>query len=139
MFENVKWIFVQYVGESFSNGFEEYVSEDGKYCKQIWDDGFIEIFKCGQCHNKILSNCIQFFVLDYRMKLQYNIIKKSKGVHTMMIRSNKRKKFSLKYRLEKWFYEDSLNHLVLILKGVGMLLICLIGFALICILPALFH
>lgn len=47
MLENVKWIFVQYVGESFSNGFEEYISEDGKYCKQIWDDGFIEIFKCG--------------------------------------------------------------------------------------------
>ena len=22
--ENVKWVFVQYVGESFSNGFEEY-------------------------------------------------------------------------------------------------------------------
>jgi hypothetical protein len=45
--ENVKWIFVQYVGESFSNGFEEYVSEDGSLCKQIWDDGYIEIFKCG--------------------------------------------------------------------------------------------
>ena len=26
---------------------EEYISEDGKYCKQIWDDGYIEIFKCG--------------------------------------------------------------------------------------------
>ena len=45
--ENVKWVFVQYVGESISNGFEEYISEDGKYCKQIWDDGYIEIFKCG--------------------------------------------------------------------------------------------
>ena len=43
--KNVKWIFVQYVGESISNGFEEYVSEDGLFCKQIWDDGFIEIFK----------------------------------------------------------------------------------------------
>ena len=47
MFKNIKWVFVQYVGESFSNGFEEYISEDGKYCKQIWDDGYIEIFKCG--------------------------------------------------------------------------------------------
>ena len=45
--ENVKWVFVQYVGESISNGFEEYISEDRKYCKQIWDDGYIEIFKCG--------------------------------------------------------------------------------------------
>lgn len=45
MTENVKWIFVQYVGESISNGYEEYVSEDGSFCKQIWDDGYIEIFK----------------------------------------------------------------------------------------------
>ena len=36
MTKNVKRIFVQYVGESFSNGFEEYVSEDGSLCKQIW-------------------------------------------------------------------------------------------------------
>lgn len=43
--KNVKWIFLQYVGESISNGFEEYVSEDGSLCKQIWDDGYIEIFK----------------------------------------------------------------------------------------------
>ena len=43
--KNVKWIFIQYVGESFSNGYEEYVSEDGSLCKQIWDDGFIEIFE----------------------------------------------------------------------------------------------
>lgn len=45
MTENVKWNFVQYVGESISNGYEEYVSEDGLFCKQVWDDGFIEIFK----------------------------------------------------------------------------------------------
>ena len=38
MTKNVKWIFAQYVGESFSNGYEEYVSEDGSLCKQIWDD-----------------------------------------------------------------------------------------------------
>ena len=139
MFENVKWIFVQYVGESFSNGFEEYVSEDGKYCKQIWDDGFIEIFKCGQCYSKILSNCIQLFVLDYRMKLQYNIIKKSKGVYTMMERSRRNRKFSLKYRIEKWFYEDSLNHLILALKGIGMFITLAVGFALITYGPALFY
>ena len=43
--KNVKWIFIQYVGESISNGYEEYTSEDGSLCKQIWDDGFIEIFE----------------------------------------------------------------------------------------------
>ena len=43
--KNVKWIFIQYVGESISNGYEEYISEDGSLCKQIWDDGYIEIFK----------------------------------------------------------------------------------------------
>lgn len=139
MFENVKWVFVQYVGESFSNGFEEYISEDGKYCKQIWDDGFIEIFKCGQCYNKILSNCIQFFVLDYKMKLQYNIIKKSKGVYTMMERSRRNHKFSLKYRIEKWFYEDSKNYLILTLKGIGMFITLAVGFALITYGPALFY
>jgi len=32
-------------GGSGANGFEEYVSEDGLFCKQIWDDGYIEIFK----------------------------------------------------------------------------------------------
>ena len=40
MTENVK-----YVGELFSNGFEEYISEDGLFCKQVWNDGYIEIFK----------------------------------------------------------------------------------------------
>lgn len=45
--KNIKWIFIQYVGESFSNGYEEYISEDGLFCKQVWDDGYIEIFKCG--------------------------------------------------------------------------------------------
>lgn len=138
MSENVKWIFVQYVGESISNGFEEYISEDGKYCKQIWDDGYIEIFKCGQCYNKISSNCIQTFVLDFIINLQYNIIKKSKGVYTMMERSCHNRKFSLKYRIEKWFYEDSLNHLTLALKSIGMTITLLVGFALISIGPALF-
>lgn len=74
--ENVKWIFVQYVGESISNGFEEYISEDGKYCKQIWDDGYIEIFKCSQCYNIISSNFHHFFALALLVILRYNIIKK---------------------------------------------------------------
>lgn len=57
----------------------------------------------------------------------------------MMERSRYRNnRFSLKYRIEKWFYEDSLNHLILILKGVGMMITLLVGFALISIGPALF-
>ena len=56
----------------------------------------------------------------------------------MMIRSNKRNKFSVKYRIEKWFYEDSLNHLILALKGIGMFITLVVGFALISIGPALF-
>lgn len=57
----------------------------------------------------------------------------------MMIRSNRSHKFSIKYRIEKWFYEDSLNHLILALKGLGMMVTILAGFALIFIGPALFH
>lgn len=57
----------------------------------------------------------------------------------MMIRTNKRNRFSIKYRIEKWFYEDSLNHLILVLKGIGMMVTILVGFALISIGPALFH
>lgn len=62
----------------------------------------------------------------------------SKGVDTMMERSRKNRKFSFKYRIEKWFYEDSLNHLTLALKGFGMTITLLVGFALISIGPALF-
>ena len=137
MFENVKWIFVQEV-QVGPFWFEEYLSEDETLVKKVWYDGEIEIFKHGQYHNKISSNCIQFFALDYRIKLQYNIIKKSKGVYTMMERSCRNRKFSFKYRIEKWFYEDSLNHLILTLKGLGMLITLLVGFALISIGPALF-
>jgi hypothetical protein len=56
----------------------------------------------------------------------------------MMERSCRNRKFSLKYRIEKWLYEDSLNHLILTLKGLGMLITLLVGFALISIGPALF-
>lgn len=56
----------------------------------------------------------------------------------MMERSRKNRKFSFKYRIEKWFYEDSLNHLILTLKGLGMFITLLAGFALISIGPALF-
>ena len=57
----------------------------------------------------------------------------------MMERTNKRRKFSLKYRIEKWFYEDSLHHLAIIFKTMGFLVIGLIGFALLFIGPALFY
>lgn len=57
----------------------------------------------------------------------------------MMIRSNKSRKFSMKYRIEKWFYEDSKKHLILALQGVGMFITLVVGFALITIAPALFH
>lgn len=57
----------------------------------------------------------------------------------MMIRSSRNHKFSVKYRIEKWFYEDSKKHLILALKGVGMSITLVVGFALITIAPALFH
>lgn len=56
-----------------------------------------------------------------------------------MKRSNRSKKFSLSYRIEKWFYEDSLKHFLLFFKTIGFLILGLFGLASICILPALFH
>ena len=37
----------KYVGryEAVGFGFDEYVSADGTHCKQVWDDGFVEIFE----------------------------------------------------------------------------------------------
>lgn len=57
----------------------------------------------------------------------------------MMERSRRNRKFSLKYRIEKWFYEDSKNHLILALKGIGMFITLAVGFALITYGPALFY
>lgn len=31
--------------ESMGFGFDEYISEDGKQCKQVWDDGYEETFE----------------------------------------------------------------------------------------------
>jgi hypothetical protein len=50
----------------------------------------------------------------------------------------RKQKFSLKYRIEKWFYEDSIRHIKKLICGIGMLLICAFGFAMISIVPALF-
>ena len=44
MTKEIKWIWVQSVIVSY-NGFNEYVSEDGKLCKQEWLDGYVEIFE----------------------------------------------------------------------------------------------
>ena len=40
----IKWNFIQTVS---ANGiyYDEYESEDGKLCKQIWSDGYEEIFE----------------------------------------------------------------------------------------------
>ena len=40
----IEW---RYVGriEAYGIGFDEYISADGTHCKQVWDDGFVEIFE----------------------------------------------------------------------------------------------
>ena len=57
----------------------------------------------------------------------------------MMIRSSRNRKFSFKYRVEKWFYEDSKTDVkkaaLFIVEGLSGLLM----FAALLILPALFH
>lgn len=40
----IKWIWVK-TEQAFGNGFDEYVSADGQYCKQVWFDGYEEIFE----------------------------------------------------------------------------------------------
>ncbi len=51
----------------------------------------------------------------------------------------KRRKFSIKYRIEKWFFEDSLDCLSLLIDAVIGLLLLAIMFGAIFFLPALFH
>ena len=66
--------------------------------------------------------------------MMYNIYIKTKEVLVM-----KRRKFSLKYRIEKWFFEDSLDCLSLLIDAVIGLLLLAIMFGAIFFLPALFH
>lgn len=40
----MEWIWVKYE-QAFGNGFNEYISTDGHYCKQVWFDGYEEIFE----------------------------------------------------------------------------------------------
>ena len=57
----------------------------------------------------------------------------------MMIRSRHNRKFSMKYRIEKWFYEDSKNDLKKIGIGIMECVSALLMFAMLAIVPALFH
>lgn len=57
----------------------------------------------------------------------------------MMIRSRHNRKFSIKYRIEKWFYEDSKNDFKKIGIGIIEFISALLMFAMIAIVPALFH
>ena len=41
---DTKWIWVQ-TEQALGNGFDEYISADGRYCKQVWFDGYEEIFE----------------------------------------------------------------------------------------------
>ena len=44
MANEIKWVFVQTM-ENGSTWCDEYESEDGRYCKQVWNDGFEEVFE----------------------------------------------------------------------------------------------
>ena len=41
---DTKWIWVK-TEQAFGNGFDEYISADGHYCKQVWFDGYEEFFE----------------------------------------------------------------------------------------------
>lgn len=51
----------------------------------------------------------------------------------------KRRKFSLKYCIEKWFFEDGLTYLSILADAVIELLLLVVMFGTIFLLPALFH
>lgn len=57
----------------------------------------------------------------------------------MMIRSNKKRKFSMKYRIEKWFYEDSVKCIIECFRGLFGMVLCGALLGLVVLLPALFH
>ena len=62
----------------------------------------------------------------------------SKGVDTME-RSRKNRKFSFKYRIEKWFYEDSKKDCKKVAIAIAEIITLALMFAMIGIIPALFH
>ena len=57
----------------------------------------------------------------------------------MMERSRKNRKFSLKYRIEKWFYEDSKKDCKKAVIAIVEFLSLTMMFAMLGIIPALFH
>lgn len=57
----------------------------------------------------------------------------------MMERSRRNRKFSLKYRIEKWFFEDSKNDCKKIAVAIIEMFSFLLMFVMLGIIPALFH
>ena len=41
---DTKWIWAK-TEQAYGNGYDEYISADGRYCKQVWFDGYEEIFE----------------------------------------------------------------------------------------------
>lgn len=56
-----------------------------------------------------------------------------------MKRSNRNKKFSLGYRIEKWFYEDSVYCLIEGFRGICGMILCGLLLGSVIFLPALLH
>ena len=50
-----------------------------------------------------------------------------------------KQKFSFKYRIEKWFYEDSKKHAIKLFKVIAGTILCGAMFACLFFIPALFH
>lgn len=40
----MEWIFVGHI-EAMGVGYDEYTNEDNTKCRQVWDDGYEEIFE----------------------------------------------------------------------------------------------
>lgn len=57
----------------------------------------------------------------------------------MMERSCRNRKFSLKYRIEKWFYEDSKNDCKKIAVAAAEMFSFVLMLAILGVIPALFH
>jgi hypothetical protein len=51
----------------------------------------------------------------------------------------RKQKFSLKYRIEKWFYEDSKRHTIKLFKMIASTILCAAMLGCMFLIPALFH
>lgn len=56
-----------------------------------------------------------------------------------MERRRKNRKFSFKYRIEKWFYEDSKTDCKKVAVAIAEMFTITLMFAMLGIIPALFH